>query len=165
MFVGAGLGSDLPPGRRVGRTFQAEGSVYFIALFLGDRGPVGPDLGAFLGRYADEMLYFLWFERREGQVAHYEMTLEELARGRTMGAALGGQIAARRAAPADCGHCRMIGYTSWMQHLGHKGFRAVMDNNPTALHSLRGRICGNGKGNGKQGYPYREVDRGGREKV
>jgi len=76
-------------------------------------------------------------------------------KGRKQGARLGGKAVSAKPAPADCGHCKMMEYTNWMQHIGHLGFRAVMENNPTALHSLRKKIKGNGKANDKAGYPYK----------
>lgn len=68
-----------------------------------------------------------------------------LARGRRMGSSLGGQAAAQKAAPRGCGHCKVMGYTSWMQHLGHLGFQAVMRDNPGALHSIRDKVRKTGR--------------------
>jgi hypothetical protein len=66
-------------------------------------------------------------------------------RGRKLGASAGGKAVAAKPAPADCEHCRRMGYTSWHQHIGHKGFRAVMDDHPTALHSLRDKVARTGR--------------------
>jgi hypothetical protein len=66
-------------------------------------------------------------------------------RGRMKGSSLGGQSTARKPAPADCERCRLLGYTSWMQHIGHLGFRAVLHDYPEALHSLRPKIKRTGR--------------------
>jgi hypothetical protein len=59
---------------------------------------------------------------------------------RLRGAKAGGRVMATRPAPSNCHHCHCMGYTTWMQHLGHLGFAAVMLNNPSALHTLRQKI-------------------------
>lgn len=63
-----------------------------------------------------------------------------LAAGRKAGAAAGGRAAMAKAAPETCETCAIQGYSRWSQHLGHLGFAAVMLDNPTALHSLEGKI-------------------------
>lgn len=52
----------------------------------------------------------------------------------------GGLQTALRKAPANCRHCQMMGYTSWMQHIGHKGFAAMLRKNPSAAHIVRAKI-------------------------
>lgn len=62
-----------------------------------------------------------------------EAQLAALAKGRKIGASAGGRAVARKPAPEDCGHCRMMGYTSWMQHLGHLAARKLLQDHPTAI--------------------------------
>ena len=54
----------------------------------------------------------------------------------------GGLATAKRKAPQDCAHCRMMGYTSWMQHIGHLGFAAMLLKSPQAAHIVRAKIKG-----------------------
>jgi len=72
-----------------------------------------------------------------------------------LGRKLGGQARAKAynalPAPADCNHCRCCGFTTLAQHNGHLGFRAVMDNRPEALHSLREKIRRTGRPGWKMG--------------
>lgn len=73
-------------------------------------------------------------------------------RGRMKGSSPGGRATSRKPAPADCDHCRLLGYTSWMQHIGHLGFRAVLDDYPEALHSLRPKIKRTGRATTRETY-------------
>lgn len=57
----------------------------------------------------------------------------------------GGRALAQKPAPPDCDHCKRMRYTSWMQHIGHLGFRKVMQDHPTALASLRDKIKATGR--------------------
>lgn len=70
----------------------------------------------------------------------WHISEEQLAEGRKLGASAGGKAVAKKPAPANCPRCTMEKYQSWMQHLGHLGFSAVMLSNPAALHSLRDKI-------------------------
>lgn len=54
----------------------------------------------------------------------------------------GGLTTATLPAPADCRHCQMRGYTSWLQHAGHLGFAAMMLKSPSAAHIVRAKIKG-----------------------
>lgn len=70
----------------------------------------------------------------------YQMTPEEMSRGRRIGAPLGGKAAMGKAAPTDCAHFRMKGYTSWAQHLGHLAAQSLLENHPSAISYVRGII-------------------------
>ena len=78
--------------------------------------------------------------------------------GRKLGCQKGGRAVASKPAPQNCEHCRACGYTSWMQHLGHLGFSAVMNNNPGALSGLRDKI--NATGNPATTEMYKRVHAG-----
>jgi hypothetical protein len=66
-------------------------------------------------------------------------------KGRAIGASLGGQAVAKKPAPADCEHCRTMHYVTWMQHIGHKGWKQMLLKTPTAAHSLRSKIKRTGR--------------------
>ncbi len=52
----------------------------------------------------------------------------------------GGRASSNLPAPEDCEHCRVMGYETRAQHMGHLGFAAVMYGNPTALSNVRQKI-------------------------
>jgi hypothetical protein len=44
-----------------------------------------------------------------------------------------------------CEHCQRMGYTTKSQCWGHRGFAAVMQEHPEALHSLAEKIARTGR--------------------
>lgn len=80
------------------------------------------------------------------EVRHYDDLTPEARRIRALlehhqeASRKGGLATAAKPAPKDCRHCQMMGYTSWMQHIGHLGFAAMLLKSPSAAHIVRAKI-------------------------
>ena len=62
-------------------------------------------------------------------MTHHTLTPNELARGRRIGAPLGGKAVASKTPPSKCPRCgqSMVGRT-WHSYLGHLGLHGLADN-------------------------------------
>jgi len=89
----------------------------------------------------------------DGNTSNLAAGQEDGDRGR----ALGGQALAAKPAPEDCAHCTTMGYTSWMQHIGHLGWRGMMVASPETAKKLRKRIAETGRPESRA--RWREISR------